>query len=103
MADDGSSPLLLSASVPLGLEHTAIDECVEVLGVTPSKDRGRITFEIDSMKQLHKVLIFILSHNYMSLIKVVLLRSIEKFHIVITEIKSIAEDEVTYKSNYYIH
>ena len=47
----------LRATVPSGLEITAAEECVSVLGTRPSTSRGCIQFPISSLDQLHKVLL----------------------------------------------
>lgn len=49
------SQLLVSATVPTGLEQWAADECQEVVGKRPSYSRGSITIALDSLQQLQLV------------------------------------------------
>ena len=49
-----SSKLLVSATVPTGLEFCAADECREVMGKKPVYSRGSITVELDHVEQLQQ-------------------------------------------------
>lgn len=48
------SKLLVSATVPTGLEFCAADECREVMGKKAAYSRGNITVELDHVEQLQQ-------------------------------------------------
>ena len=48
----------IRASVPTGLEITAAEECSEVLGKRPNTSRGCIEININSLDQLHLVIMY---------------------------------------------